>query len=154
MQNRLVKLIGSKPIVKCGLEGVDSDVLLDTGSQVSMCDTEWLDVHSPLAEIKPVTDFLEEDEQVRFLAANNTEVPVVGAVVLNFTLGHCTFPVPFIVTSGSLSQPILGFNVMEHVIAIGSPDTVVSSLKKAMSNVSVGSLNVLVSLVSKNFKKF
>ena len=36
MQNRLVKLIGSKPIVKCGLEGVDSDVLLDTGSQVSM----------------------------------------------------------------------------------------------------------------------
>ena len=152
LQNRLVKLIGSKPIVKCELEGVESNVLLDTGSQVSMCDTEWLDARAPSAELKPVTDFLEEDEQVKFLAANNTEVPVVGAVVLNFTLGHCTFPVPFIVTSGSLSQPILGFNVMEHVIAMGSPDTIVSSLKKAMSNVSVGSLNVMVSLVSRNFE--
>ena len=152
LQNRLVKLIGTKPIVKCEIEQLESDVLLDTGSQVSMCDTAWLDEHAPSAELKPVTDFLEDDEQVRFLAANNTEVPVVGAVVLNFSLGHCTFPVPFIVTSGSLSQPILGFNVMEHVIRMGSPDTVVSSLQKAMSNVSVGSLNVMVSIVSRNFE--
>ena len=86
LQNRLVKLIGSKPIVMCELEGVESNVLLDTGSQVSMCDTEWLDARAPSAELKPVTDFLEKDEQVKFLAANNTEVQVVGAVVLNFTL--------------------------------------------------------------------
>ena len=152
LQNRLVKLIGTKPIVKCELESKESNVLMDTGSQVSMCDTMWLDEHAPSAELKPVTDFLEENEQVRFLAANNTEVPVIGAVVLNFSLGHCTFPVPFIVTSGSLSQPIIGFNVMEHVIRMGSPDTVVSSLQKAMSNISVGSLSTMVSIVSRNFE--
>ena len=43
IQNRLVKLIGTKPIVCCQLEGKDTRVLLDTGSQVSMCDSTFLE---------------------------------------------------------------------------------------------------------------
>ena len=66
IQNKLVKLIGTKPIIKCGLDGRDATVLLDTGSQVSMCNTEWLRTQVPAVELRPVTDFLEEDEQVRF----------------------------------------------------------------------------------------
>ena len=117
-----------------------------------MCDSTFLEECAPLATIKPVTDFLDDTDQVRFLAANNTEVPVIGAVVLNFSLGNSSFPVPFIVTNGSMSQPIIGFNVIEHFIVMGSSDTVVTSLQNAISNVSVGSINTLVTLISENFE--
>ena len=150
LQNRLVKLIGTKPVISCTLGEKKEDVLLDTGSQVSMTDHEWVCENVPDAEIRPVSDFLEQDEQVKFLAANNTEVPIIGAVVLDFTLGDCSFPVPFVVTSGSLSQPIVGFNVMEHIIRSGNPSTLVSTLQQAM-NVSVGQINVMVDLISQNF---
>ena len=151
LQNHIIKLIGTKPIVSCELEGKKSDALLDSGSQVSMCSSDWLSEHAPEAEIKPVTDFLEEGENVRFLAANNTEVPIDGAVILNFDLGGCGFPVPFVVTGGLMSQPIIGFNVMEHVVRSGNPDTLVSSLHHAMK-VSVGAINVMVNLISQNFE--
>ena len=151
LQNRLVKLIGSKPIVSCKLAGKENKALLDTGSQVSMCDEHWLGENAPEAELQPVTDFLDQDENVKFLAANNTEVLIIGAVVLNFTLGQCSFPVPFVVTGGSMNQPIIGFNVLEHIISSGNPDTVVNSLHQAM-NVSIGAVNVMVKLVSENFE--
>ena len=151
LTNRLAKLIGSKPIVSCELNEKTSEVLLDTGSQVSMCDEDYLSEHAPEAEIQPVTDFLEKNEKVRFFAANNTEVPIIGAVVMLFTLGKVSFPVPFVVTSGSMSQPIIGFNVMEQIIVSGNPDTLVSSLHHAM-NVSVGTVNVMVKLIAQNFE--
>ena len=151
LQNRLAKLIGSKPLVKCGLGGKESEVLLDSGSQVSMCDEEWVSENAPGAEIKNITDFLERDEKVNFLAANNTVVPIVGVVVLEFSLGDCKFPVPFVITSGSMSQPLLGFNVMEHMISLGNSDTMVSSLHSAM-DVSIGTINTFVKLISRNFE--
>ena len=151
LKNRLVKLIGSKPIINCKINGTESEVLLDTGSQVSMCDKAWLSSHAPGVEMKPVADFLEQGEEVKFLAANNTEVQITGAVVLDFTLGTCSFPVPFVVTEGSMSQPLLGFNVMEHIVSLGSSDTIVSSLHQAM-NVSVGTVNVMMKLISQNFE--
>ena len=151
LQNRLVKLIGSKPLINCKINDMDSEVLLDTGSQVSMCDMAWLAKHAPGVEIQPVTDFLEQGEEVKFLAANNTEVRITGAVVLNFALGQCCFPVPFVVTDGPMSQPLLGFNVMEHIVTMGKSDTIVSSLHHAM-NISVGTVNVMMKLISQNFE--
>ena len=47
LQNKLVKLIGSKPIFKCSLEGAESDVLMDSGSQVAAIDDEWLSNNAP-----------------------------------------------------------------------------------------------------------
>ena len=37
LQNRLVRLVGNKPIISCELGGKKNDVLLDSGNQVSMC---------------------------------------------------------------------------------------------------------------------
>ena len=136
LRNRLVKLIGSKPIINCQINGADSEVLLDTGSQVSMCNKAWLAKHAPGAEMSPVTDFLDPGEEIRFLAANNTEVQITGVVTLDFTLGTCSFPVPFVVTEGTMSQPLLGFNIMEHIVRSGNTDTFISSLHCAM-NISV-----------------
>ena len=152
MQNKLVKLIGSKPIFKCSLDGVESDVLMDSGSQAACIDDEWLSTNAPNAVVHPLSDFLEQDEKIEFLAANNTEVPVRGAVVLEVVMGSEKFLVPFIVTTGTLVHPIVGFNVIEHLISSGNPDMVIASLQKAMTNVSVGTISVLVELISKNFE--
>ena len=153
LQNRIVKLIGSKPLFLCKLDGEDWKVLWDCGSQVCVVDYDWLREHAPDAELRPISDFLDDGEKIEFKAANNTEVPMLGAVVLNFSLGSVNFPVPFVVTSGSLAQPIIGFNVMEHVIRMGQPDTIISSLQKSLGdNVAVGAITVMVDLISKNFE--
>ena len=152
LQRRLVRLIGAKPLFKCLLDGIESRVLWDTGSQVSVIDLEWLSVFAPDAVLRPINDFLDHDEKVEFLAANNTVLPIQGAVVLEFTMGHKTFPVPFVVTSSSLSNPIIGFNVMTHAICSGETDMVVSSLRESMEEVSVGKINVMVDLISHNFE--
>ena len=152
LQRRLVKLIGTKPLFKCLLDGIETRVLWDTGSQVSVIDMEWLSLYAPDAVLRPINDFLEHDEKIEFLAANNTVVPMKGAVVLQFTLGHRTFPVPFVVTSGALSNPIIGFNVLTHAICSGDTDMVVSSLRESMVDVAVGKITVMVDLISRNFE--
>ena len=76
LQNRLVKLIGTKPMFDISLEGVESKALMDTGSQVAMTDDGWLSENAPDAVVRPLSDFLEEGEKIEFLAANNTEVPM------------------------------------------------------------------------------
>ena len=138
LRNRLVKLIGSKPLLKCCLDKVESLVLWDTGSQVSVVDDEWLSTHAPNAIVRPISEFLENGEKIEFLAANNTEVPMRGAVVLEFAMDGEHFLVPFVVTTGTLANPIIGFNVVEHLISSGKPELIVSSLHKAMANVAVG----------------
>jgi transposase InsO family protein len=152
LKSRIVRLIGDKPLFSCKLDGVEAKVLWDSGSQVSVVDSEWVSTFAPNAVVRPVSDFLEPDEQVEFMAANNTEVPMVGAVILEFKLGDSSFPVPFVITSGQLSQPIIGFNVMKHMICSGERDTVISSLRDAMGDVAVGKITVMVNLISRNFE--
>ena len=152
LQTRLVKLIGDKPLFDCKLDGVDSKVLWDCGSQVCVADSDWVATNAPTAVLRPVSDFLAPDEKIEFIAANNTEVPMVGAVILEFTMGQSSFPVPFVVTSGTLSHPIIGFNVMAHVISLGKADDVVTSLQNAMGDIAVGKISVMVNLMSRNFE--
>ena len=59
LQKWLVKLIGSEPTISFERPGKENKVLLDTGSQVSMCDEHWLGEHAPEAELQPVIDFLD-----------------------------------------------------------------------------------------------
>ena len=151
LQKQLIRLIGAKPLFKCMLDGVVSNVLWDTGSQVSVIDMDWLSVFAPGVALRPISDFLENEEKVEFLAANNTVVPMLGAVVLEFSMGHNKFPVPFVVTSGKLANPIIGFNVMTHAICSGDSEAVIASLQEAMGNVAVGTINVVVDLISNNF---
>ena len=56
------------------------------------------------------------------------------------------------ITTGTLANPIIGFNVVEHLVSSGNPDLVVSLLQKAMTNVSVGTINVMVDLIHRNFE--
>ena len=111
LQNKIVKLVGSKPLFACQVDKVETQVLLDSGSQISSLGSEWVRDNCPEAEIHPVSDFLEEGEEVRFSAVNDTEVPMLGCVVLNFSIGKYSFPVPFLVTESKLPRPLIGYSV-------------------------------------------
>ena len=152
LRSRLAKLIGTKPLLLCFLNGVESQVLWDTGSQVCVVDENWLSLFAPDAIVRPISEFLDDGEKIEFLAANNTEVPMKGAVILDFAMGGEKFQIPFVITTGTLANPIIGFNVVEHLVSSGKPDLVVSTLQKALGNVSIGTINVMVDLINRNFE--
>ena len=143
-KKKLMRLVGEKPVVTCNLGEKKADVLWDTGSMVSLVDRKWLAKNFPDAEIISVAEFLEEKLELR--AANSTSIALDGVVVLDFSLseGSETIRVPFVVTSQNLMEPILGYNVIEHLLLEGKMDQR-TELEKSLScpdgkNVSVDAL--------------
>ena len=152
LQNRLIKLIGEKPLFHCSLGGIDSRVLWDTGSMISMVSSAWVKENIPNAKLQPISDFLEDEQHFEFKAANDTDVPMEGCIVLDFVLGKSVFPVPFLVSSSPLSNPIVGFNVMVHLIISGKQtrEELIDSLITSYQGKAAGKMNVMVNLVEKN----
>ena len=71
-KKRLIRLVGEKPVLNCLLSQKEVEVLWDTGSMVCLCDREWLASNYPDVKVQSVSDFLEEDLEVR--AANSTKI--------------------------------------------------------------------------------
>ena len=156
LQNRLVKLIGKKPLFNCSLGGVSSTVLWDSGSMISMVNTDWVEENFPGAELRPMSDFVEEgDDQYEFKAANGTDVPMVGCISLEFKMGNAVFSVPFLVTSSTLQHPIIGFNVMIHLIMLGEQtrEELIDSLVASYQGKAADKIECMVSLVEKTAAK-
>ena len=121
-KNSLVKLVGEKPLLHCQLNGVKCDVLWDTGSMVSLVSANWFQKLFPGVKVQKVTEFLEGDN-LHLCAANNTPLEVHGVAVLDFCMGNSeAVSVPFLVTGEDVVQPIIGFNVIEHVVVAGGSD--------------------------------
>ena len=139
---KLVKLVGEKPVVKCFLDGKVVFMLWDTGSMVSLVGRKWLRKHFPHKKIYSVSEFLEEKEGLkeglRVTAANSSEVEVDGVVVFDFVLGDSgdSFAVPVLVSSQEVTEPILGYNVIEHLILKGSSDQQVALETSLQGNAS------------------
>ena len=150
VQNRLVKLIGDKPLLDCTIGGVGSKGLLDSGSQISSLGLEWVRERFPDVELLPIADFLEQGENVKFTAANNTEVPMVGCVILDFAIGKCSFPVPFLVTESKLAQPIIGYNVIKNYIKEAAPGDVIHSLVSSIGNTDEKRVKAMVNLIDQS----
>ena len=146
-KKRLIKLVGEKPVLNCVLGGKKVEVLWDTGSMVCLCDRDWLAENFPEAEVQSVSDFLEEDLEVR--AANSTAIQLDGVVVLEFSLvaGGETVRVPFVVSSQKLVEPILGYNVIKDLVLRGNDETrqhLEEALGTSGRKVSISSLAAII----------
>ena len=119
-KKKLIRLVGEKPVVSCNQGAKKVNILWDTGSMVSLLDRTWLAQNFPNAEILSISEFL--DEKLELKAANSTSIALDGVVVLDFSLveGGETVRVPFVVTSQDLLEPILGYNVIEHLVLEGN----------------------------------
>uniref|UniRef100_A0A8C1WAH7 Gypsy retrotransposon integrase-like protein 1 n=1 Tax=Cyprinus carpio TaxID=7962 RepID=A0A8C1WAH7_CYPCA len=122
-QEKTASLVGRKCLVKCSLGGVNTSVLWDTGSQVSIVGSEWKKRHLPDTEVRPVRELLEEGE-LNLTAANGTSIPYEGWMEVEFCLsgntetegGGTHLLAPILITSSELEKPIIGFNVIEELV--------------------------------------
>ena len=117
LNQRIINLVGERPILKATLDGVQCDCLWDTGSMVSMISEPMLLEMFPDKTMYTVKEFIENGQgSLNLSAANNTKVPVEGVVLLDFHAGDDNFQIPFLVTKTQLSNPIIGFNTIAHLI--------------------------------------
>lgn len=134
-QERTAKLVGRRCLVQGSVGGVDTTVLWDTGSQVSIVGAGWKRKHLPDVEVRPVEELLEQGV-LDLVAAHGTEIPYEGWIGVNFnfspkeTLGMIDKPVlvHILVTSSSLERPIIGFNVIEELALRKDADQIPTSL--------------------------
>lgn len=139
---RLVKLIGDKCIVTCSLDKVPVQALWDTGAQVSIISSQFLQAQCPSSDVRPVSDLVSSD--LILTSASNDEVPFEGWTDLEFQLGHGTtsLRVPFLVSSSpSLVRPIIGYNVIRHYI--NSDECLNNALTGALPGISPKTVNMI-----------
>ena len=143
---KMAKLVGRKPMLQCQLGGKTVKALWDSGSMVAMVCRQWLDENLPDETIYPVSEFFDKELTVR--AANHSKIPYDGVVVLNFSLGegHDGFYVPVLVASDDIAEPILGYNVVEHLVLEGSKGDQ-ELLKSCLEAGGVVDLDPLISLI-------
>ena len=138
-----MKLVGRKPKLQCYVNGKKMEMLWDTGSMVSLADRLWVAANFPDNEILPVADFLD-GEDLKLCAANSTEIKFDGVILLTFGLKEedDLFVVPVLVSSQPMTEPILGFNVIEHLVLEGKEEErkLLQSCFKSRKLVNVDSL--------------
>ena len=114
----MVRLVGRKCIVKCLLNGLETDALWDTGAQVSIISHSWLKQCLPGCGIRDIAELLGMDG-LELKAANGTDLPYEGWVELTFNLieddSDHTVTVPFLIAKDFLDMPIVGFNAIEEI---------------------------------------
>lgn len=118
---RLAKLIGRRALTHCNLNGLAVSALLDTGAQVSMIDRNWKGKYLPDTPVRPLTDIIGDEDELRVYAVNGDALPCDDWVALTVNLmgnvdPNLSITVPFLVSSLALERPLLGFNVLEEMI--------------------------------------
>ena len=112
----LIRLVGERPLVKILLDGVEVRGLWDTGAMISLINKGFLLKNFPEAKIESISEFTGENFSLT--AANKSEVHVEGVVVLTLGVGESggLFRVPFLVTGEEISAPIIGYNIIAHLV--------------------------------------
>lgn len=142
----LVKLV-SKPCHVClFLNEKPVKVLWDTGAQVSLMNKSWIGNHFPelYTHVKNVEDFLQLKD-VSLVSASGSDIPVEGVVTVMMKLSeHCNaVQVPFLVTSVSSNEPILGYNVIQHLLQTVHSNNAIDLLRLTLPAANEAQVNAL-----------
>ncbi|TRY57863.1 hypothetical protein DNTS_017659 [Danionella cerebrum] len=122
---QLLNLIGRKHIISCLLDGRETKALWDTGSQVCLINEKWRQQNLPHTSVRSLSEIIGSGA-LDGRAVNQTLIPFSGWVEVKFALPTAK-PVPFdllvpvLVSSeyGVAEEPIIGFNVIEHLLEKG-----------------------------------
>ena len=89
-------------------------VLLDTGTQVSLLDSNFLLTNYPYVKVQRLNSILNDCYSFQIQWVNTTNIPFEKWVKMEVEVGEVKkieqIKVPFLVTSKKLRQPILRFN--------------------------------------------
>ena len=149
MNCEIIRLIGERPLINVKLDNIDCKCLWDTGSMVSLINEEFLNENFLGKEMYSVEEFL--DNKLNLSAANNTEVPIEGVVLLDFAIDKSMlFKIPFLVTKENISNSIIGYNTIEHLILNYKDDVkLLPSLMKLLPNLSIENAQSMINTVEK-----
>lgn len=135
-QASIVKLVGQKCTVNIQLDGIKMQGLWDTGAQVSVISRDQVRKHFSSKGLRDIGELLQDSNEVQLFAANGTPIPYEGFIELELELtsggeGNKCVIVPFLVTTGTLELPIIGFNTIceltkdkDGVIQVNNPKVV------------------------------
>lgn len=119
---KLIQLIGKRKMVKCTFDGIPVTALWDSGAQATVINDKWRTEHLPNSTIRAIEELLGP-VPLSGLAANQTEIPFMGWIPVEFKLNtsdtaSVSLLVPVLVSSDPhvATDPIIGFNVIEEVI--------------------------------------
>ncbi len=120
VEKRVAQLIGGRCMISCQLNGVHTQMLLDSGAQVSIVGRDWLKKTLPEIKIQPL-ESLQADSELYVTAANGTAVPFDGWVevlleISNGKQNNIAIQVPLLVSQKCTDCTLLGFNVIEEII--------------------------------------
>ncbi|KAL6468437.1 hypothetical protein MHYP_G00241140 [Metynnis hypsauchen] len=129
-------------MVKCHLNGVATQALWDTGSQVCLISESWRRENIPQATVYKTEEILGQGTLVG-KAVNQTDIPFTGWVEVKFQLDprnapHLDLQVPMLITNeiGVAEEPIIGYNVIEQLVKNGvehPPDITTQAMSSAFS---------------------
>lgn len=151
--HKVTSLVGRQCLVKCYLSGHQLQALWDTGSQVSIIDERWKEEYLPDAKLRDVSEILDSPEDLTLTAANGTEMPYLGWIETTFRLISETdqmkeLIIPVLVMKGChLSHPIIGFNVIEHIMAQTEKPQQYSTVRKAFPSLKRNKVRAFIQAV-------
>ena len=105
--------------MRCLLNDIESQLLWDTGAQVSILSTEMMGKFFNKATVRDNSELI--DEELNLTAANGTKIAYSGWVEIEVRLTSSSkdepsVMVPFLITNENLEYPILGYNVIEELV--------------------------------------
>ncbi len=114
------RFIGQKLELCINLQGVTTQGLWDTGSQISLVSSRWMKSHLPQVTILPMMELIGHQGRLTVEGVGQKEIPYAGYVPLELQMGCVsgseTVTVPFLVCDIELKYPIVGTNVIEYIL--------------------------------------
>ena len=149
LNRKIVRLVGEKPVVAICLNDVKCKCLWDTGSMVSIMSADYFNDYFADCKLYSVEEFLGGGS-LSLSAANNTELPIDGVLLLDFGVdfGVFSFKIPFLVTKEKLSNPILGYNAIEHLVGKSGINSE-KLLQKLLPQLSGDSAKIMATVIEK-----
>ena len=150
-EDQVVQLIDEKCQVAWKMNDVATQVLLDTGAQVSLLLHKWLESNLPGAKI------LDPRDRLRVQWANDIEIPFLGWTDIKFELSDEStitveeYQVPFLVIKEPLENLILGFNAIKVLVSnTNNENPLINSLQSNVKNIKSNNIKALVNLISQS----
>jgi hypothetical protein len=155
-RDTVVKLVGEKCQVKCQLNGRETEILWDTGAQVSILPERILKDMFPDIPVKDIHELLGAGSDLKLEAANGTQIPYNALVGVNFKFLNNSakeITVPFLVTNEDLNCPIIGYNVIELFVKDNGPETALSAVAESFDNASNAEASALVNFMNSDLSE-
>eukprot|EP00745_Piridium_sociabile_P019220 TRINITY_DN29067_c0_g1_i2.p1 TRINITY_DN29067_c0_g1~~TRINITY_DN29067_c0_g1_i2.p1 ORF type:complete len:1086 (+),score=245.99 TRINITY_DN29067_c0_g1_i2:620-3877(+) len=132
----MTELVGARCLVKGRVNGTPTELLWDTGAQVSLVSRDWLRKNTLRVEVRPLQDWGDQGVNLKVTSASGTEIPLLGWCTLRVTIRTKDVLVPFVVTDRrNVMTPILGYNVISPMTEDTPPDFFIKAFPKTSRRV-------------------